>query len=157
MVELKKDWQVQTDSYKELGVDLPDLQVGKEYKTPKWIHFGGGNLYRGMHAEIAQDLIDARELDTGITVLETFDDETIDKGYHAFNNQILQVVMKEDGSFSKRLLNRRWKLFIAHQKIIKFGNKSMNILRILNYSLLLLRSQKKAITWSQVRGNTYRL
>ncbi|EGO9936441.1 hypothetical protein IDD99_001387 [Enterococcus faecium] len=28
-------------------------------KNPVWIHFGGGNLYRGFHAEIAQRLAGA--------------------------------------------------------------------------------------------------
>ncbi|SDY19169.1 fructuronate reductase [Evansella caseinilytica] len=108
MVKMKESWQSQFAEHHALEVELPKVET-KEIRdrgadSPVWLHFGGGNLYRGMHAEIAQDLIDENELNAGVVVLETFDDEVIDKAYKNYNNNILQVVMSEDGTLHKRLL-----------------------------------------------------
>lgn len=107
---MKTDWKTQASEYEELDVLLPkavqegDLD-GRKVVFPNWIHFGGGNLYRGMHAEIAQDLLDEQELQEGVVVIETFDEEAIEKAYREYNNYILQVVMSEDGTLHKRLLD----------------------------------------------------
>lgn len=108
MVRIREDWENQIEEYNALKVTLPKKSTKKILERgsqePTWIHFGGGNLYRGMHAEIAQDLIDVGELDAGVVVLETFDDQIIEKVYNEYNNTILQVVMTEDGKLHNRLL-----------------------------------------------------
>ena len=63
--------------------------------------FGGGNLYRAFHAEIAQSLIDQNELSSGIVVCETFDEQIIDQVYTPYENDILEVIMHEDGQLTK--------------------------------------------------------
>lgn len=106
MIKMKVDWKRQVDEYIEHSIKLPKVKdEEKGIVVPKWIHFGGGNLYRAMHAAIAQDLIDVGELDTGIVVIETFDEETIQKVYKPYNNQILQVVTLENGKSNRRLLD----------------------------------------------------
>ncbi|MFL2076307.1 mannitol dehydrogenase family protein [Marinilactibacillus psychrotolerans] len=112
MIQLEKHWLEQKKAYESLGVKIPKAKVGTG--TPQWIHFGGGNLYRAMHAQIAQDLIDKHQLENGVVVVETFDEEVPEKAYQAYENQILQVVMKEDGQLQNRLLE-------ATQKAI-YGN-----------------------------------
>lgn len=107
MISLK-NWQNAIKELKEQKVQLPEYDVDllKEngIKAPTWIHFGGGNLYRGFHAEVAQRLANHRELSSGIVVCETFDDEVIEKAYLPFNNDVLEVVMHEDGALDKRIL-----------------------------------------------------
>ena len=75
------------------------LTEGQQH--PVWLHFGGGNLYRGFHAEIAQCLADQNELETGVVVCETFDEEVVEKAYHDYNNDILEIVMSGDGELKK--------------------------------------------------------
>lgn len=108
MVDLKK-WQDSVTELKEIDVEMPgyDVSALKEKGTsnPVWIHFGGGNLFRGFHAEVAHKLANQGLLDSGVVVLETFDDEVIERVYHSFNNDILQVVMHADGKLEKRLLS----------------------------------------------------
>lgn len=93
----------------QAGVTVPRVELeqiqNQKSQSPKWIHFGGGNLYRAFHAEIAQKLMEAGELSSGVIVCETFDSEVIDEVYRAYDNQILEVVMKEDGALEKRLLS----------------------------------------------------
>lgn len=86
------------------GVSLPHFR-NNDTEKPVWIHFGGGNLYRGFHAKIAQDLLDQEALTQGIVVGETFDESVVEDIYHNFNNHLIQVVMHEDGNLEKNLLN----------------------------------------------------
>ncbi|MDP1142567.1 mannitol dehydrogenase family protein, partial [Klebsiella pneumoniae] len=72
--------------------------------NPVWVHFGGGNLFRCFHAVVAQDLLNQGELNSGLIVAETYDDEVIDKIYPAYNNRFLSVTMKSDGTFDKELI-----------------------------------------------------
>jgi fructuronate reductase len=83
--------------------NVDDLRA-KTQATPQWIHFGGGNLYRGFHAEVAQDLINQGKLETGVVVCETYDENIIDDAYLPYDNAILEVIMHEDGKLEKKLL-----------------------------------------------------
>lgn len=107
MVSLKA-WRDHTDELAQLGVRLPRFDVdavkAAGAEQPVWMHFGGGNLYRALHAEIAQDIADAGKLDRGVVVAETFSPFTIDSVYAPFDNDILQVIMNEDGSLDERVL-----------------------------------------------------
>ena len=107
MVSLKH-WQDSKDELEEMGVKLPEFDVeavkAKGKEQPVWMHFGGGNLYRALHAQIAQDIADAGKLDRGVVTVETFSPFTIDNVYKPFNNDILQVVMHEDGQLDERIL-----------------------------------------------------
>lgn len=107
MISLK-NWQDSIEKLKAQNVEVPEYDVdllkknGK--KAPVWIHFGGGNLYRGFLAEIAQRLANHGELNSGVVICETFDNEVVRKGYHPFSNNVLEVVMHEDGTLEKRIL-----------------------------------------------------
>ena len=103
-----KNWQESKDELVQLGVELPQFDVAslkaQGQKAPVWLHFGGGNLYRGFHAEVAQRLANSGDLSSGVVVCETFDNEVVEKAYRAFNNDFLEVVMHEDGTLDKRLI-----------------------------------------------------
>jgi fructuronate reductase len=107
MVNLK-NWQTQINEFQAKDVNLPQYDVESLKKqgmqNPVWIHFGGGNLYRGFHAEIAQKLADQHLLDAGVIVCETFDPEVVTKAYRPFENNILDIVMHADGKLDKSLL-----------------------------------------------------
>ena len=96
MVSLKH-WQLSRDELTKMGVKLPSFDVDATRaagaRQPVWIHFGGGNLYRAFHAEIAQDVMDAGGLDRGVVVVETFSPFTVDEVYAPYDENILQVIM----------------------------------------------------------------
>ena len=58
MVSLKH-WKDDTEELAQMGVELPRYDVdavrAAGIEQPRWIHFGGGNLYRAFHAQIAQE------------------------------------------------------------------------------------------------------
>ncbi|MDR2008122.1 MAG: mannitol dehydrogenase family protein [Alphaproteobacteria bacterium] len=72
--------------------------------NPKWIHFGGGNLYRCFHAKVMQDLIEKKLENTGIIVVETFGKDIVEEYYQPYNNQSLSVIMKSDGTLESELI-----------------------------------------------------
>lgn len=119
MVSLKQ-WQQSRDELANMEVKLPafDVDATREagLKQPRWIHFGGGNLYRAFHAEIAQDVMDAGELDRGLVVVETFSPFTIDEVYAPYDQNILQVIMHEDGTLDERVLASTAASFFCNTK-----------------------------------------
>lgn len=107
MVDFAK-WQDSREELLKNGVELPkyDVKGNKErgQKNPEWLHFGGGNLYRGFHAEIAQELANQGELSTGVIVCETFDEQVVDHVYQPYDNDILDVVMHEDNTLDQKII-----------------------------------------------------
>lgn len=103
-----KSWEKNQDEMKAIGIELPQYDSAKVkangQKNPVWLHFGGGNLYRGFHAEVAHELANKDKLAAGVIVCETFDKEVVTKAYQHYHNDILEVVMHEDGKLDKKLL-----------------------------------------------------
>lgn len=102
------DKKINTPTYDE------QIMRQKTQKNPEWVHFGGGNLYRCFHGQVAQDLLNAGELETGIILVETFGEDMIDELYHGFDNRSLTVVMKSDGTFQKELVASTAESLFAH-------------------------------------------
>lgn len=108
MVKLVDNYLEKAEEFKKAGIQIPSFDQEKisehTVENPIWVHFGGGNLFRCFHAVVAQELLDKGEMSSGIIVAETWDDEVIDKIYHAYDNRFLSVTMKSDGTFDKKLI-----------------------------------------------------
>ena len=73
-------------------------------KEPVWVHFGAGNIFRAFQAAAAQKLIDEGILKSGITVVEGFDYEIIEKMYRPHDNLSILVTLKADGNIEKTVV-----------------------------------------------------
>jgi len=73
-------------------------------KNPTWVHFGAGNIFRGFIAMLQQRLLNDGKVDTGIVVVETYDNEIIEKIYEPYDNLGLLVTMNADGSLEKNII-----------------------------------------------------
>lgn len=73
-------------------------------KDPKWLAFGSGNIFRGFIARVNQDAINAGKEDRGISVVESFDEEIIEKIYKPYDNLALSVTLHKDGNFDTTLI-----------------------------------------------------
>lgn len=108
VVKLNECLSSQTSELAERDVQITNINIDilrdKTASKPQWVHFGGGNLYRGFHAEVAQELINQGKLETGVVVCETYDENIIDEAYLPYDNAILEVIMHEDGKLEKKLL-----------------------------------------------------
>ncbi|MGL5988841.1 mannitol dehydrogenase family protein [Cetobacterium sp.] len=91
-----------------LGVIVPtyDIEKIKEetLKTPKWLHFGAGNLFRAYMGKIGQVLIEKNLENTGIIVAESFDTEIIDTVYTPFDNLTILTTLNKNGDFQNEIL-----------------------------------------------------
>ena len=100
-IKEKKDWE-------SVGVKLPsydiDTIVARTKESPEWVHFGAGNIFRIFLGSIADRLISEGELQKGITCVETFDFDVVDKIYKPYDNLVLAVTLKADGSTDKQIL-----------------------------------------------------
>jgi fructuronate reductase len=97
-----------TSNWVAMDVKLPtfDIKTVKEntLKSPQWVHFGAGNIFRGFVAKCHQQLLDKGLAKTGIIAVETFDYEVIEKVFDPSDNLALVVLMNSDGSFDKTVV-----------------------------------------------------
>lgn len=96
------------EGWKNAGVKLPSYNVeelaDRSRRNPLWVHFGIGNIFRIFVGGIADDLITRGLMDRGITCVETFDFDVVDKIYAPFDNLALAVTLYPDGRNDKQIL-----------------------------------------------------
>lgn len=94
--------------WEKAGIKLPGYDVEevskKAKETPQWVHFGIGNIFRIFIGGIADGLLEEGDLDCGITCVETFDYDVVDKIYEPFDNLGLGVLLHGDGTREYKVL-----------------------------------------------------
>ncbi len=95
-------------AYKQHGYLLPGFDIAamcaKTKKAPTWLHFGAGNILRAFPCVLAQKLLESGDMDTGLIVVESYDEEIIDKAFTPYDNLCLAVSLKSDGTVEKRVV-----------------------------------------------------
>jgi len=90
------------------GVALPkfdrDAMLAKTEKTPRWVHFGAGNIFRGFPAKLCQILLEKGLMDSGIVAAETFDMDIVDKIYAPCDSLTVLVSLMPDGEMKKEII-----------------------------------------------------
>lgn len=108
MVKLMDDYIKNSNQFKNAKIKVPffdQKQIERNTKNnPVWVHFGGGNLFRCFHAVVAQELLNQGEMNSGVIVAETYDEQVIDEIYHRYSNRFLAVTMNSNGTFDKELI-----------------------------------------------------
>lgn len=108
MLHLSDDIHNESAAWQKAGVTLPthDIEAMRQAteRSPTWVHFGAGNLFRAVHAPIAQKLLDSGATDRGILVAESFDPAIVDQAYTPFDDRYLQVILRADGSMKTSLI-----------------------------------------------------
>ena len=96
-----------TCGWEKAGVTLPSYDIealaARTKAAPEWVHFGAGNIFRIFLGGLADRLIAQGEMDKGITCVETFDFDVVDKIYKPFDRLVLAVTLKADGSTDKQV------------------------------------------------------
>ena len=95
-------------AWQNAGIALPAYDIAAASaaakKDPKWVHLGIGNIFRIFIGSIADDLLAAGEMASGITCVETFDFEVVDKIYNPYDSLALCVTLLGDGTSEKRVI-----------------------------------------------------
>lgn len=96
------------EQWANAGIQLPGYDVEavsrKSKEAPNWVHFGIGNIFRIFIGGIADGLLEEGVLDRGITCVETFDYDVVDKIYEPFDNLSLSVLLHGDGTREYKVL-----------------------------------------------------
>ena len=97
-----------TAAWAKAGIDLPpydpEALAEKTKADPRWVHFGIGNIFRIFVGSIEDKLLRDGLIDRGITCVETFDYDVVDKIYTPYDNLVLAVYLKSDGTVDKQVL-----------------------------------------------------
>ncbi len=97
-----------TAAFQKAGILLPGYDVAavskKAKQAPRWAHFGIGNIFRIFIGGIADGLLEAGVLDRGLTCIETFDYDVVDKIYTPYDNLGLSVILHADGTRTYKVL-----------------------------------------------------
>lgn len=121
----------EASAWQEAGIKLPAYDVEKiaeeTKKAPVWVHFGAGNIFRIFIGGLADKLIAQGELDKGITCVETFDFDVIDKIYTPYDNLVLAVTLKADGSTEKEVLGSLTEAIKAQSNVAEEWNRLKEI------------------------------
>ena len=95
-------------AWEAAGIRLPSYSVEKAVRagvqSPRWLHFGSGNIFRMFLLAIADRLLEQGELAGGILAAAPHDYETVDRIYKPHDNLALAVTLRADGSMEKRVL-----------------------------------------------------
>ena len=102
MVRITDDVVARRAEFEAAGIVLPRFDIAAARaagrRAPRWLHLGPGNLFRALHASIAQTLLDAGDMTGGPIVAGTLWPGEIADIYTPLDDRLLQVVMHPDGS-----------------------------------------------------------
>ena len=84
------------EAWEKAGITLPGYDVEavseKAKKEPGWVHFGIGNIFRVFIGGIADGLLEEGVLNRGITCIETFDYDVVDKISFRQNSSNIEIM-----------------------------------------------------------------
>lgn len=103
MVKITDNYLTDKKAFTDAGIKVPSYDITQKTGATRWVHFGGGNLFRAFHAAIADRLLESGDLDAGVVVAETHDPDVVEGVYKQYNDRILRVITHEDGKFEKEL------------------------------------------------------
>ena len=107
-MKLTMDGIKNREAWEKAGIQLPGYDAKevseKAKKEPRWVHFGIGNIFRVFIGGIADGLLEEGALDRGLTCVETFDYDVVDKIYTPYDNLGLSVILHGDGSREYKVL-----------------------------------------------------
>lgn len=96
------------DFYSKNDIAVPAYDVDKVREntaiSPEWVHFGIGNIFRMFIGGLQDTLLNESLDDKGIVCVETFDYEIVDKIYAPYDNLVMSVTLKADGSTDRRVI-----------------------------------------------------
>jgi fructuronate reductase len=94
--------------WERAGILLPQFDregmIRATAESPRWVHFGPGNIFRAFPAVLQQSLLERGIEKTGIIVVSGQDGEKIDRYFLPYDNLTLAVTLKVDGSIEKRVV-----------------------------------------------------
>lgn len=147
------------EQWKNAGIGLPSYDIEKvaeeTKKNPVWVHFGAGNIFRIFIGGIADTLISSGEMKKGITCVETFDFDVVDKIYRPYDNLVLAVTLKADGSTDKKVLGSLAEAIKARSEVPEEWDRLKEIFSDKNLQMISFTITEKGYALKGVDGNYF--
>lgn len=144
-------------AWQAAGVHLPTYDVAaarqKAVEAPQWVHFGIGNIFRVFIGGIADGLLRSGVLDRGITCVETFDFDVVEKIYRPYDNLGIQVILDPDGTREIRVLGSLAEAVKAQASDIAQWNRLKEIFRAPSLQLVSFTITEKGYALKTPAGN----
>ena len=132
--------------WEKAGIMLPGYDVegvsAKAKEAPVWVHFGIGNIFRVFIGGIADGLLEEGVLDRGLTCVETFDYDVVDKIYKPYDNLGLSVILHGDGRRDYKVLGR-WCPLQSQRKATHSRKLTAHISRLYRLIFRMVRTKQQ--------------
>lgn len=145
--------------WEEAGIALPGYDVEavseKAKKEPVWVHFGIGNIFRIFIGGIADGLLEEGAMDRGITCVETFDYDVVDKIYEPYDNLGLSVLLHGDGTREYKVLGSMAEAVKAQSSVPGQWNRLKEIFRSPSLQLVSFTITEKGYALQKADGTWF--
>ena len=149
----------ETAAWEAAGIKLPSYlieQVAEETKkAPVWVHFGAGNIFRIFIGGLADRLIAQGEMKKGITCVEAFDFDVVDKIYKPYDNLVLAVTLKADGSTDKQVIGSITEAIKAQSNVPEEWNRLKEIFTDPGLQMISFTITEKGYALKNAEGNYF--
>lgn len=149
------------EAWEKAGITLPGYDVEavseKAKKEPGWVHFGIGNIFRVFIGGIADGLLEEGVLNRGITCIETFDYDVVDKIYDPYDNLGLSVILHGDGTREYKVIGALAEAVKAQSSDPAHWNRLKEIFTSKSCRWFPLQSQRKVTHYRKLTGHGFRL
>lgn len=99
---------IRQGEFAQKGYILPQFDIEKMRRVtaaaPVWAHLGAGNILRAFPAVLCQRLLESGAMDTGMCVVECYDEQIIEKAFAPYDNLAVAVSLRRDGRMDKRVV-----------------------------------------------------
>lgn len=107
-MKLTREGLKDREAWKNAQVTRPAYDVEavceRTKAEPMWVHFGAGNIFRQFIGGVQDTLLNEGKSDKGIICVETFDYDIIDQIYAPYDNLVMGVTLKADGTTENRVI-----------------------------------------------------
>lgn len=150
----RKVWEAAKVRLPEYDVEKACLQA---IQAPRWAHFGVGNIFRAFLGSIADDLINNGEMAEGLTCVEAYDYEIIDRIYVPHDNLAFSVILHSNGKRDYRVLGAFAETVKAKPDETKHWERLKTIFRAPSLQIVSFTVTEKAYVLTEAEGRFFPL
>lgn len=132
-MKLTKAGLTDHEAWLDKGYAIPnydrDAVTKQTMENPRWIHFGAGNIFRAFQANVVEQLLNQKVLDTGLIVAEGYDYEIVERMNRPHDDLSILATLKADGTVDKTVVGSIVESLILDEDNEKEINRLKEIFR----------------------------
>ena len=147
------------EQWTSAGYTLPafdrEKAIAATKENPVWVHFGIGNIFRAFQCNVADILLNEGVMDRGITAVEGYDCEIVDKVCEAYDNYNILVTLKADGNVEKKVIGSVMEALVLDTDNVPHFNRLKEIFASPSLQLASFTITEKGYSISNPAGELY--